>query len=180
MKLKILNRAVVIGAIVWLAVMVPVGLLFIGSLMFPAFATLPSSADMEARNRNLILIPLVALGLSLLISGVAARASANRIFGSETLASHPNTGSPLGFYVASGALVPFLGPFFLWGLRLYISLSVLPTMPDPSIGLLYWLGILLELLIVTCVPALTGALGGLIAFWFSRKPSELSLPRVGE
>ena len=91
MKLKIFNRAVVIGATVWAIVMVPVGLLFMGSLMFPAFATLPSSADMEARNQNLMLIPLVALGLSILISGVGARASASRIISFETHTSHPNT-----------------------------------------------------------------------------------------
>lgn len=178
MKLEILNRAVVIGAIVWLLVMVPVGFLALMLLMFPAFAT--GSIDMGAHWRNLSLIALGALCLSIVISGVAARASANRIIGSETLASHSNTWSRLGFYVASGALVSFLGPFFLWMLRLYISLSALPRMPDPSSGILDWLGILLELLIVTCVPALTGALGGLIAFLFSRKPSELSLPRVSE
>ncbi len=156
MKLKVFNRAVVIGAIVWAIVMVPVGLLFIGSLMFPAFATLPSSADMEARNQNLMLIPLVALGLSILISGVAARASASRIISFETLTSHPNTWSRLGFYVASGTLVPLLGTLPLWW-RFFI---------EPMFFLLV-LGVL----------GLTGAVGGALAFFLSRGTAKSPAPR---
>lgn len=155
MTLKIFNRAVVIGAIVWLLFMAPFGFLALMQLMFPAFAT--GDIDMEARNRDSMLIPLVALGLSILISGVAARASANRVFGSEMIQSTARSRSRFGIYVASGALVPLLGTLPLWW-RFFIE----PIFFLPELG----------------VFGLTGAVGGALAFLLSRRSVKLSAPRV--
>ena len=157
MTLKIFNRAVVIGAIVWLLFMAPFGFLALMQLMFPAFAT--GDIDMEARNRDLMLIALVALCLSILISGVAARASANRIFGSEMIQSTAGSRSRFGFYVASGALVTLLGtlPLWWWGFSFTEPISFLPV-----------LGVL----------GLTGAVGGALAFLLARRSVKLSAPRV--